>query len=417
LTAAGNNSKKLIITGSLTGCLYLFFYWLHNRFGELNLHTPVHLKAIVVTLAILYIIYFWALLKVKFNSEKIKLIFGFAILFNTCFIFIPFFTSNDLHSYIASGRVVNYGANPYLTPYNNFASDKLYPFINNFWSAKTTLYGPLFLYISSFINILGNSSYTLTVFLFKTFLIFINILNGYLIYKITHLSKAAFIYSWNPLIIYELSANAHNESLVIFFVLLSFYFIKIKRFYWSFLFLTLSFLLKYSTLILVPFYLAVLLKTNLSFNKKLVNLILIFLICFVVTVVFYLPFWGGTKIFSYLLIYYRGQTISPSIGIWLLDKLVSYQLAFTLNNFLFIFVGGLIGLWFLIKKYSFQKLSWVCLGVYWLYIFTKLSLVLSWYLAPLIALSAINLKYHKRTTFMTILSLAAYHLLLYWFVK
>ncbi len=410
-------SNKLVAAGVTTEALYLSFYFFLHKYGELNLHIPSHLNVVIGHLLALYLVYFWILFKSNFDQNKTKIIFVLTLIFHLSFMFTPFFTSNDLHSYIAAGRVVNHNANPYLTTYSSFPKDAFYPIISNFWSTKTTLYGPLFLLIASFINVLGHNHYYLTVILFKSLLIGINLLNIYLIYKITRLAKAVYLYCWHPIIVYELAANAHNESLLIFFLLLALWFVKNKHILRSFFFLLLSVLLKYSSIVIAPLYVASLLKANITARKKCSNLVLIGAVCLMVAVIVYWPFWQGKDSFIYLLTYYRGQTISPSLGIWLLDQVMSYTLAFKINSLLFMVLGGFLGLWFLMKKYTYHRLFGACLGVYIIFILTKLSLVLSWYLTPIIALSAVNLKKYQNISLGVTFAIATYHLLLYWFVK
>jgi len=417
--AAGNNYFKnpLIVAGLTAQSLYLSFYLLKRYFGLLDLHTQAHLNLVIILLAILYLIYFCVLFKLNFAANKLKTIFLFSVLFQVGFIFVPFFTSNDLHSYIAAGRVINQGANPYIDTYSQFPDDLFYPIINNFWSAKPTLYGPVFLFLSSFINTMGQNHYPMTVFLFKSFLIVINLLNGYLIYKITKSTKALFLYSWNPLVIYELSANAHNESLLIFSFLVSAYVLKKKRIILSFIFLLLSILVKYTAAVFMPFYVLTFFKQKLNLNQFIYKSIYISGICLGIVAIFYYPFWHGRETFSFLLNYYHGQTISPSVGIWLLDKATAHTQAFKLNSFIFLAIGGVTGLWILLNKYSFQRLSSAFFVVYIAFILTKLSLVLSWYLTPIVALASLNVEKQKNISILVVFLVTIYHLLLYWFIK
>ncbi len=418
IAAASKFAKNpFVIAGLATELLYISFYLLKWHFGELNLHTQIHLNLVITLLVILYLIYFLVLFKAKFTSANLKTIFLFSVLFQVGFIFVPFFTSNDLHSYIAIGRVVNQGANPYIDTYSQYWGDPLYPIISNYWSGKPTLYGPMFLFISSFINTIGLNHYPLTFILFKTLLIGANLVNGYLIYKITKSAKALFLYSWNPLVVYELAANAHNESLLIFLLLLSALALKHKRIFFSFIFLVLSILIKGTTTVFVPFYVFTLFKQKLSLNQFFYKSILIGAFCLGIAAVFYYPFWQGRETFSFLLNFYHGQTISPSLGIWLLDQVVSYTQAFKLNNFIFLLIGGLTGIWFLVNKYSFQKLIFACFAVYSVFILTKLSLVLSWYLTPIVALASLNVEKQKNISILVVFLVTIYHLLLYWFIK
>ncbi|MFH1971007.1 MAG: polyprenol phosphomannose-dependent alpha 1,6 mannosyltransferase MptB, partial [Patescibacteria group bacterium] len=369
---------------------------------------------IVVLLSLLFICYFCTYYFTDWIKVNIKTIFFFALVFNMTFLFIPFLTSNDLFSYIFQSRVFShFGKNPYLITYDSFPNDQFYESIKTIWSSNTLRTGPLFLFIGAFINLLGQNSLTLTILLFKILLVGANILNVFLIFKISKSTKATFLYALNPLVIFELAGNAHNESLLILFLLISLLFL-LKQPILSFSTLIASTLVKYSTFMLLPLYLVFIKRKGwkiLCIALSLGTLIL---------VTFYLPFWSGLHIFDGLIAFYNGKYISPSLGILIGQKIFgSYELSFKINTLVFLVVITTIIIKSFFSKLTFKQFVFYSFLIYWIYLSTKLSLVLTWYLTPLVALASLCTSWKKREKYAMsgLIFIGFYCLLLFYFVR
>src|SRR5439155_13958615 len=95
---------------------------------------------VVISLALLFIIFFFSFFHLNFEKIRFKTIFLTVCLFNLTFLFIRFLSSNDLYSYIFTGRVFSiFGQNPYITPYSYLAFDPLYPKLETIWAHQTVL--------------------------------------------------------------------------------------------------------------------------------------------------------------------------------------------------------------------------------------------------------------------------------------
>ena len=86
---------------------------------------------------------------------------------------------------------------------------------------KTAIYGPAFTLIGSFFTTIGGDNLLLNIILFKSLFIFMNIANICLILKITSNKAAVILYSWNPIIIFDLVLNTHNDVVMMFLALFS----------------------------------------------------------------------------------------------------------------------------------------------------------------------------------------------------
>ena len=393
--------------------VYLFLFIKAKSLGLLDLHNNQHLFWVLTSLSILFIVYFLAYRYINWPKIQIKSLFLIIITLHLTFLLIPFLSSNDLYSYIFSTRINGlFGQNPYFTIYDSFPHDPLFHDLWTIWATQRTLYGPLFLHIGGLINYLGQNNLLFLSLSFKSLFIAANFASILLVYKITQNKKAVFLFGANPLVIFELSGNSHTESLTLFFLLLSFYFYV--RPVVGFLGLLASVLVKYYSLIFMPFYLVKLKMAGLR------PLLLALTFGVVMVVAMYYPFWQGPQNFDYLLSYYNGQYTSHSLFIYLGEAIFgSYRLSFQVNTIIFFLVTiGLIYKFWTGKK-TIQELIFGCMLLYWTYLLTKSSLILSWYLIMLILLGSlcINWKQYQRYGLAAILFTSIYSLLIYYFVR
>lgn len=257
-----------------------------------------YLFIIISILLLLFLFLNYILFKFLFkNNEFIsfKELFIYSIIINFLLFLIWPITSTDIFSYIYQARVwVIFKESSYLLAYSNFYLDYYYYLIGNSWSNYTSPYGPLFLIIKGFFVYIFTNNIFLNIYSVKLFFIIINILNGFLIYKITKNKLAFYLYAFNPLIIFEFAINAHNEVLLIFFFLLALSFLNykknIKKDIIIFTLLCLSVFIKFITAIFLPLYLLlVFLKKRKFLNNILLILLFIFLFLSLAALLYY-PF-------------------------------------------------------------------------------------------------------------------------------
>jgi hypothetical protein len=301
--------NKIIIFGFLSEIIYLLFYLIEPlkrifNDGGITLNNNILFLLVILLLLTLLALYIFAYRDVIKDKINIKIIFGFFILFNITLLFIWPIGSNDIFSYIYFSRVLSeHHTNPFFVAYSTLTNDDFYYFINNKWSVDTTPYGPPFIIIGSLIAFIGSKSLLLTLFLLKGFFIVTNILNFILIYKIFNSKKVAFLYAWNPLILYEFAINGHNDVLTIFFLLLCFYFIfkkpnNLKGYLAALFFLLVSILTKFITLIFLPLFLLIILFKIKPIKEKIYFIFSSAFITFFTFFIFYFPFWEGWQTLS-----------------------------------------------------------------------------------------------------------------------
>ncbi len=100
-------------------------------------------------------------------------------------------------------------------------------------------------------------------------------------------------FAWNPLALLEATANAHNDILMVFFLLLAIYFTVSHRRWLVIPALTLSILTKFVTLMVLPFFLLYLIRQETTWRRRLLvaagNLALVISL----SVVLMAPIWPG----------------------------------------------------------------------------------------------------------------------------
>lgn len=198
----------------------------------------------------------------------------------TIFIFLIPNDSSDIFGYIARGaQQVFFEQNPYqntITQIDNWQSFSLLSNINPIWAQNPSPYGPLFMGLCALIAFVSMGNLTIAVLAFKLFNLAIFVCLLITITKILNnkkLNETIFLkrhkeqrqlYSYkkiiyslialNPFIMVEVFWNAHNDLLMGFLILLAVYNCFIKKANSAFIFLTISVLCKYLSIILLPFF-------------------------------------------------------------------------------------------------------------------------------------------------------------------
>src|ERR1700694_2808046 len=148
-------------------------------------------------------------------------------------------TSPDLYSYIAYARiVVLYHLNPLTTIPIAIHSDVIYKYV--LWVDQPSAYGPTWAIIACFlqwaISLFGNTHILPMVIALRVLGFAMHLLSTWLVWSITgkmyHLGGhdstfayrkrlgATLAFAWNPLLLFEACVNAHNDAVLLVFILL-----------------------------------------------------------------------------------------------------------------------------------------------------------------------------------------------------
>ncbi len=165
----------------------------------------------------------------------------------------PAMLSYDIFNYITTSKVLFfYSENPYIIMPVEFIGD---PFLSFTHAAnKIALYGPIWILLTAIPYLLGLGNFIITLFSFKIFIALFYVATPVLIWKISKKIIPLILFAFNPLVIIETLISGHNDIIMMFFILLSFFLSMRKKVSWGILFFLLSILIKYSTLLLIPVF-------------------------------------------------------------------------------------------------------------------------------------------------------------------
>ena len=185
--------------------------------------------------------------RLKVNINRMILFIVLAAIFA-----YPAALTFDIFNYMTTAKVTFlYQENPYIIYPIEFLNDPYLAFTRA--ANKTALYGPFWILLTGIPQFVGFGNFVLTLFSFKALIALFYIGTVYLMRKID--KTAALFFALNPLVIIESLVSSHNDIVMIFFALLSFYFFFQKKHVFSFLSIFGSVLIKPATLFLPPIYL------------------------------------------------------------------------------------------------------------------------------------------------------------------
>lgn len=191
----------------------------------------------------------------------------------------PALISRDLFVYAGYGRsIIAHHVNPYFVAPAKFPQDPITPWDD--WRNATAAYGPLWLVVCSLVALVGGSSPTRYILLFRFLAFAIHLINALLVMIILRtmgrssrtVTIGTLLYAWNPLVILEGCLSGHNDLFMITFMLLGILLCvraEQRGFTWPVHYLlpgiafTLATLVKFTALPLVALYLVLLARKTL----------------------------------------------------------------------------------------------------------------------------------------------------------
>jgi len=159
----------------------------------------------------------------------LAVIIGGAVLFQATLLLLPGVFSQDVFSYIAYGRLAAiYDLNPYIWP-PSVLRDPIVPWVADVWRTYATPYAPLWVnlqwLLARLTAALPIADQALVYRGLGNVLLLTNLaLVWRLLGRLTPLSPTQRVTSlaalaWNPLLLFEVAANAHNDILMVTFCL------------------------------------------------------------------------------------------------------------------------------------------------------------------------------------------------------
>ncbi len=205
----------------------------------------------VIIFFIFYGFFIWLGLKKKLQIREILTLI--AITAGALFFSYPAILSYDIFNYVTTSKVLFfYHENPYVIMPIEFAGDPLLGFTRA--ANKTALYGPFWILLAGVPNLLGFENFIITLFSFKLFIVVFYFFTVFFVWKLSKNVISVILFALNPLVIIETLVSAHNDVVMMFLVLFSFFLLTKKKIFLGVGFFTLSILIKYSTILLIPVF-------------------------------------------------------------------------------------------------------------------------------------------------------------------
>ncbi len=316
-----------------TFTLFSYFFvdsnivYLHNLYTGFDARnrelTTVVYTIYLILFFIFYILFLYLSYNKKLTMREITILIGMTI--STLLFSYPAMLSFDIFNYILTAKVLfHYHENPYIIMPIELIKEPFLVFTRA--ANKTALYGPLWLILSGIPYSFGLGNFIFILFNFKLLATFFYILTGIVFFKLTKNIFSVVLFMLNPLVIIEILVSAHNDIVMVFFVMLAFLFFIKNRVKIAWIFLLISVGIKYASVFLVPIFLY---ATYLYIQKKPINWSNIFL-------------WSFFSMLAVFLISPIREEIYPWYAIWFLAFLPVLWKKKTIITFSLIFSTSLM---------------------------------------------------------------------------
>lgn len=299
----------LLLYFGLLLCVSFFSYTFidPNLFYFKNLYTGIFIQhRIIVTsfyiffLFLFFLFYFFFLWKVYRNKvQPYEFFWVIAIAVGILFFSYPAMLSYDIFNYITTAKVAFfYHENPYVVMPIDFIGE---PFLSFTHAAnKLALYAPFWILLTGIPYLFSFGNFIFLLFGFKLLISSFYIATIVLLWKMTKNYFPVAVFALNPLVIIETLVSSHNDIVMMFFALLSFYVLKQKKMALGLVAISMSIFIKYATVVLLPIFFYVAWKIV---RKQNINWDTTFSVC------------AGVMFFMFLLSPIR-EEIYPWYAIW-----------------------------------------------------------------------------------------------------
>jgi hypothetical protein len=313
LTALSTTSPKLSPLGiewSWTLALsQLLFHRSRNLSGGFSDHGPYFLL-LGLTFIVLTGVYLYAGGRAFHDSNKVRITSRWLLLplvgatiFGITLLFLPTLFSNEVYSYIFSGRMLTiYHVDPIITPPAQIHQDPFFAWISQ--PNVPNVYGPLWMVVASLL-VRVSSSVIVTLLLFKSLALLFHLVNCILIWAI--LGKLAFtrrlfgtlLYTWNPLALIELAGNGHNDGMLICLLLLATWLYAQKKGGWydvgAIALLGLAMSVNLVGILFTPLLIWFSMRRERRIEQAIWSFIWRAILALAILFIVYLPFWHGSS--------------------------------------------------------------------------------------------------------------------------
>ena len=261
----------------------------------------------------------------------------------------------DVYDYSFFSRMIgHYGANPMVHPPADFPGDAWLTYVA--WPHAASPYGPLWQWLSALIFSIARDDLRATILAFKVVAAASLLACASLAYLILRdwrpqdaLKGFVFI-AWNPLLLFESAANAHNDAVMTAFVLFALWLQQRRKRTLAIVVLVLAAFVKFPAVIVLPIFALATLRTLTTWRERIRWLLVTSLASLAVATLIYLPVAAGPNPFSNLSSHQNLFTTSfAALGVFAARAALGLAPAQTLAllSALFVLSGALV--WILLS--------------------------------------------------------------------
>ncbi len=259
----------LLILLSLAGYLLVLLvfpllpHYNHLPLSDVRTFTPSLAGGLGYALLFLalYGLYLSAWQRVRQRGAALPLLLLVAALFALPLLFTYPINATDLFRYFVRARVFSvHGQSPLAVPPTAFPSD---PFVElaGQWGDETSPYGPIWELTAAAVTIISGQSLLVSLLLFKLIGLLSHLGIGALLWQMLgqespgRRAGLTLLWAWNPALLFSFVIDAHNDALMLFWLILGYWAIFwLKRPFLGFLLAFLAPLTKMVALLALPFY-------------------------------------------------------------------------------------------------------------------------------------------------------------------
>jgi hypothetical protein len=283
----------------------------------------------------LFGLYLLALVTIDRTPRRaaVATVLGATLAFQVVVLPLPGVFTTDLFSYAMYGEIAGrFGDSPYVEAPDQYPTHPLYLMINPLWRDAPSVYGPLWIGLSSAVGAALGGQVLAEVLAYRLLADLSHWVNLGLLWWALHRLRPGgealglALYAFNPLVVFEFAANGHNDGTMLLFVLLCFGWLARGRVWLGVAALVLSMATKYTTVIVLPLVLWWAVRTQPSWWRRLALAGAAGLAGLAAIAAAYLPWWRGPATLGPL-IYWVSTPLYANyapIGIagWVRDRLV-----------------------------------------------------------------------------------------------
>ncbi|HTI14706.1 MAG TPA: hypothetical protein VL461_09080 [Dictyobacter sp.] len=173
---------------------------------------------------------FWLARQPVTTNQQGRLLCGIwliTLLSGIIFLLAPATLSRDIYVYAGYGRVmVTHHANPYFVPLSNYPKDPFIPLDD--WNSALSAYGPVWLLVCAAGSLVSGGNALSYILFYRSLGLLLHAGNTYLIWRMLHKTHTSprtatvgtLLYGWNPLALQESIMGGHNDTSMVFCLLL-----------------------------------------------------------------------------------------------------------------------------------------------------------------------------------------------------